>query len=245
MRAAPQEPGARPSPYCFPGEGFGRTRPERMEEMTVPLDDVNDISVMDAAGVPRAEIARRLGLSRNTVAKYADMADMSTSAPAHGSMPFSRPIRAHLASSAIPRSASMTGWSRRGATRAPTPQRDATCASGETLTAKAPKRAISSSSGRRGPRRSTTTTSRPWWPESASRSSCSSSRCRTPTPATPGPACPSARSARARASRGFSGRSGARRQARLRDGRRPQVRDRARLALPRAVESTPIPLTLH
>ena len=93
--------------------------------MTVPLDDVNDIRVMDAAGVPRAEIARRLGLSRNTVAKYADMADMSTSAPAHGSMPFSRPIRAHLASSAIPRSASMTGWSRRGATRAPTPQRDA------------------------------------------------------------------------------------------------------------------------
>lgn len=62
----------------------------------------------------------------------------------------------------------MTGWSRRGATRAPTPQRDATCASGETLTAKAPKRAISSSSGRRGPRRSTTATSRPWWPESAS-----------------------------------------------------------------------------
>lgn len=93
--------------------------------MTVPLDDVNDIRAMDAAGVPRAEIARRLRLSRNTVAKYADMADMSPAAPAHGSMPFSRPIRAHLASSAIPRSASMTGWSRRGATRAPTPQRDA------------------------------------------------------------------------------------------------------------------------
>lgn len=49
--------------------------------MTVPLDDVNDIRVMDAAGVPRAEIARRLGLSRNTVAKYADMADMSPAAP--------------------------------------------------------------------------------------------------------------------------------------------------------------------
>ena len=47
----------------------------------MPLDDVNDISVMDAAGVPRAEIARRLGLSRNTVAKYADMADMSPAAP--------------------------------------------------------------------------------------------------------------------------------------------------------------------
>lgn len=130
----------------------------------------------------------------------------------HGSMPFSRPIRAHLAGSAIPRSASTTGWSRRGDTRAPAPQRDATCASGETLTAKAPKRAISSSSGHRGPRRSTTATSRPWWPGSASRSSCSSSRCRTPTPATPGPACPSARSACARASRGSSSRSGARRR---------------------------------
>ena len=49
--------------------------------MTVPLDDVNDIRAMDAAGVPRAEIARRLCLSRNTVAKYADMADMSPAAP--------------------------------------------------------------------------------------------------------------------------------------------------------------------
>ena len=49
--------------------------------MTVPLDDVNDIRAMDAAGVPRAEIARRLCLSRNTVAKYADMANMSPVAP--------------------------------------------------------------------------------------------------------------------------------------------------------------------
>lgn len=50
--------------------------------MVVPLDDVNDIRAMDAAGVPRAEIARRLGLSRNTFAKYADMvADMSPAAP--------------------------------------------------------------------------------------------------------------------------------------------------------------------
>ena len=50
--------------------------------MTVPLDEVNDIRAMDAAGVPRAEIARRLGLSRNTVAKYADMADRAPAAPA-------------------------------------------------------------------------------------------------------------------------------------------------------------------
>lgn len=49
--------------------------------MTVPLDDVNDIRAMDAAGVPRAEIARRLRPSRNTVARYADMADMSPAAP--------------------------------------------------------------------------------------------------------------------------------------------------------------------
>lgn len=55
-----------------------------MEEMTVPLDEINDIREMDAVGVPRAEIARRLGLSRNTVAKYADMADMSPAAPEAG-----------------------------------------------------------------------------------------------------------------------------------------------------------------
>ena len=49
--------------------------------MAVPLDMMNDIRSMDAEGVPRAEIARRLGVSRNTVAKYADMEDMSPSAP--------------------------------------------------------------------------------------------------------------------------------------------------------------------
>ena len=45
--------------------------------MTVPLDVRNDIRSMDADGVPRAEIAKRLRVSRNTVAKYADMEDMS------------------------------------------------------------------------------------------------------------------------------------------------------------------------
>ena len=49
--------------------------------MTVSQDTRNDIRMMDADGVPRAEIARRLGLSRNTVAKYADMEDMSPAAP--------------------------------------------------------------------------------------------------------------------------------------------------------------------
>ncbi len=49
--------------------------------MTVPLDMRNDIRAMDADGVARAEIARRLRVSRNTVAKYADMGDMSPAAP--------------------------------------------------------------------------------------------------------------------------------------------------------------------
>ena len=52
-----------------------------MEEMTVPLDTVNDIRSMDAAGRSRSEIARALHVSRNTVAKYADMEDMSPAAP--------------------------------------------------------------------------------------------------------------------------------------------------------------------
>ena len=47
----------------------------------MPLDIGNDIRLMDAGGVPRAEIARRLGVSRNTVEKYADMEDMSPAAP--------------------------------------------------------------------------------------------------------------------------------------------------------------------
>ena len=37
--------------------------------MTVPLDMTNDIRSMDAGGVPRAEIARRIDVSRNTVSK--------------------------------------------------------------------------------------------------------------------------------------------------------------------------------
>ena len=49
--------------------------------MTVPLDTVNDIRSMDAAGRSRSEAARVLHVSRNTVAKYADMEDMSPAAP--------------------------------------------------------------------------------------------------------------------------------------------------------------------
>lgn len=43
----------------------------------MPLDIRNDIRSMDADGVSRSEIARRLHVSRNTVSKYADMEDMS------------------------------------------------------------------------------------------------------------------------------------------------------------------------
>ena len=49
--------------------------------MTVPLDTRQDIREMDAWGVPRAEIARDLDLSRNTVRKYADQEDLSPKPP--------------------------------------------------------------------------------------------------------------------------------------------------------------------
>lgn len=55
--------------------------------MTVPLDMRNDIRNMDALGVPRAELAGDLGLSRNTVAKYADMEDMSPAPPVAAGRP--------------------------------------------------------------------------------------------------------------------------------------------------------------
>lgn len=49
--------------------------------MAAPLGTVNDIRSMDAAGRSRSEAARVLRASRNTVAKYADMEDMSPAAP--------------------------------------------------------------------------------------------------------------------------------------------------------------------
>ncbi len=48
--------------------------------MTVPLDTVNDIRSTEAAGRPGFKIARALHLSRNTVAKYADIENMSPAA---------------------------------------------------------------------------------------------------------------------------------------------------------------------
>jgi len=58
-------------------------RPAQKEEgsMTVSLDEQEDIRRMDRDGVPRAQIARELHLSRNTVAKYADSEDMSPKPP--------------------------------------------------------------------------------------------------------------------------------------------------------------------
>ena len=61
------------APYGRFGHVLWRGRPEGMEEMTVPLDIRNDIRSMDAEEVPRTEIARRIRLSHNTVARYADM----------------------------------------------------------------------------------------------------------------------------------------------------------------------------
>ena len=54
--------------------------PGKDGEMTVPLDTVNDIRSTEAAGRPGFKIARALHLSRNTVAKYADIEDMSPAA---------------------------------------------------------------------------------------------------------------------------------------------------------------------
>ena len=194
--------------------------------MTVPLNDVNDIRELDAAGVPRAEIARRLRLSRNTVAKYADMADLSPAAPE------AKPrVRRALApddaawidavleaDSGAPRKQRHTAKriydrlvAERG-TRAPTPPCNVACANGGSPAAPPAARATSSLNGPRGPRRSITATSRPTWPASASHSSCSLSRCRTPMPAMPGPAGHSVQSACARASQGSSSRSGGRRR---------------------------------
>ena len=55
--------------------------------MTKPVPVRQDIRLLDAKGVPWREIARRLGVSRETVKKYAQMEDCSPK-------PASRPARA-------------------------------------------------------------------------------------------------------------------------------------------------------
>ena len=49
--------------------------------MTVPLSTRQAIGELDAGGTSRAQMARDLHVSRNTVRKYADMEDMSPAAP--------------------------------------------------------------------------------------------------------------------------------------------------------------------
>ena len=64
----------------FPRAGTLARPPGKDGEMTVPLDTVNDIRSTEAAGRPGFKIARALHLSRNTVAKYVDIEDMSPAA---------------------------------------------------------------------------------------------------------------------------------------------------------------------
>lgn len=45
--------------------------------MTVPMSVVEDIRLLDSQGVPWRQIATRLGVSRDSVAKYAQMEDLS------------------------------------------------------------------------------------------------------------------------------------------------------------------------
>lgn len=49
--------------------------------MTIPMPRQQDIRRLDAQGIPHAEIARRLGIDRGTVAKYAGMEDCSPKQP--------------------------------------------------------------------------------------------------------------------------------------------------------------------
>ena len=140
--------------------------------MTVPLDRRNDIRTMDADGVPRAEIARRLGVSRNTVAKYADAEDMSPAAP----VPAERPHPAlagheermasvleadleaprkqrHTVKRLYDRAVAERGYAGSYSTSS------ASCASGGSAAPPAPARATSSSNGPRAPARSISATS--------------------------------------------------------------------------------------
>ncbi|OZG59269.1 integrase, partial [Bifidobacterium lemurum] len=50
--------------------------------MTIPMSKQQDIRRLDAKGLPHTEIARRLGVDRGTVAKWAGMEDCSPKPPA-------------------------------------------------------------------------------------------------------------------------------------------------------------------
>lgn len=49
--------------------------------MAIPMPKQQDIRRLDRQGVSRSEIARRLNVDRATVAKYADMDDMTPKPP--------------------------------------------------------------------------------------------------------------------------------------------------------------------
>ncbi|PKV04688.1 integrase, partial [Bifidobacterium pseudolongum subsp. globosum] len=49
--------------------------------MAIPMPIQQDIRRLDRQGVSRTRIAKRLGVDRATVAKYADMEDLSPAAP--------------------------------------------------------------------------------------------------------------------------------------------------------------------
>lgn len=49
--------------------------------LTIPMPKQQDIRRLDRQGVSRSEIARRLNVDRATVAKYADMDDMTPKPP--------------------------------------------------------------------------------------------------------------------------------------------------------------------
>ena len=63
------------------GADFGECRPGKEGETAASPGEQEDVGRTGRDGVPRSRIARELGAGRNTVAKYADMPDMSPEPP--------------------------------------------------------------------------------------------------------------------------------------------------------------------
>lgn len=162
--------------------------------MTLPPDAMDDMRSTDADGVPRAEMARRLRVGRNTVAKYAGMEDLSPSAPVPA--PRERPalagheawagsvLEADLAAPRKRRHTARRVFDRLVSERGhggPTRRRGASWVTDGSPARPAPAGAVSSSSGRRGPAGPTSATSGPSSPGRPSTPSPSSRRCPTPT----------------------------------------------------------------